>query len=110
MRAAIWSAVASVRAECNKNPSAQDPDAIIDIYYLKSWGVCHESLFDDYLKLLLPADQLSLQQSLDSIDFQKLIRKQQLGGRGCTTLINPKLDHETQFVFKGIDFRTFLNS
>jgi serine/threonine protein kinase len=44
------------------------------------------------------------------VDFKALIRQNQLGGRGCTTLVHLASSPQTKFVFKGIDFRTFLFS
>jgi serine/threonine protein kinase len=46
---------------------------------------------------------------MDTVDFKSVIRLNQLGGRGCTTLVYTLADPLSQFVFKGIDFRTFLN-
>jgi hypothetical protein len=118
MRMAIWSAIATVWAECSDKPTVQDPDIVIDVYDLGltdltpqiSWSICHEDLFNDYVDLLLPPSQLSVKQPMDTVDFKSLIRLNQLGGRGCTTLVYTPSDPLSQFVFKGIDFRTFLNS
>ena len=44
-----------------------------------------------------------------TVDFKSSIRLNQLGGRGCTNLVHTLSDPLSQFVFKGIDFRTFLN-
>ncbi|KAI1175975.1 kinase-like domain-containing protein [Nemania sp. FL0916] len=122
MRMAIWSAVATVWSECSDNPTVQDPDIVIDVYDLDStdfgstdlplrtaWALCRENLFNDYINLLLPPSQLAVQ-PVDTVDFKSLIRLNQLGGRGCTTLVHTPSDPLSQFVFKGIDFRTFLNS
>lgn len=43
-----------------------------------------------------------------TVDFKSLLRLNQLGGRGCTTLVHTPSDPSSQFVFKAIDFRTFL--
>lgn len=118
MRMAIWSAIATVWAECSGKSTVQDPDVVIDVYDLGStdlppqilWSICHEDLFNDYVDLLLPPSQLSVKQPMDTVDFKSLIRLNQLGGRGCTTLVYTPSDPLSQFVFKGIDFRTFLNS
>ncbi|KAI9748037.1 MAG: hypothetical protein M4579_007326 [Chaenotheca gracillima] len=118
MRVAIWSAVATVWAECSDKPTVEDPDVVIDVYDLGStdlfsritWSICHEDLFNDYIDLLLPPSQLSVKQPMDTVDFKSLIRLNQLGGRGCTTPVFTPSDPLSQFVFKGIDFRTFLNS
>ena len=43
------------------------------------------------------------------VDFADLIRYEQLGGRGCATKVRIPGDRADEFfVFKGIDFRTFL--
>jgi hypothetical protein len=118
MRMAIWSAIATVWAECSDKPTVEDPDVVIDVYDLGStdlppritWSICHEDLFNDYVDLLLPPSQLSVKQPMDTVDFKSLIQLNQLGGRGCTSLVHTPSDPLSQFVFKGIDFRTFLNS
>ena len=94
MRTAIWSAIAIVWAECSSKSTVQDPDVVIDVYDLGStdlppqilWSICHEDLFNDYVDLLLQPSQLSVNQPMDTVDFKSLIRLNQLGGRGCTTL------------------------
>jgi hypothetical protein len=75
-----------------------------------SWSICHEDLFDNYVDLLLSPSQLSVKQPMDTVDFKSLIRLNQLGGRGCTTLVHTSWDPLSHFVFKEIDFRVFLNS
>ena len=117
MRTAIWSAIAAVWAECSEQPAVEDPDVIIDIYdtgstYLSSliaWSFCHDDIFNEFVDLLLSPSQLLVKQQMDTVDFTSLTRLQQLGGRGCTTLVHTVSDSKSQFVFKGIDFRTFLN-
>lgn len=118
MRIAIWSAVATAWVECIDKPDVEDADVIIDVYENRPtnappqvvWSICHEALFNDYIDLLLPPDQLSVKQPMETVDFKSLIRLNQLGGRGCTTLVHKPSEPLTQFVFKGIDFRTFLNT
>ncbi|WEW59252.1 hypothetical protein PRK78_004721 [Emydomyces testavorans] len=118
MRMALWSAIATVWAECRDNPAVNHPDVVVDVYELGSkdlspriaWSICHEELFNEYVDLLLPPSQLSVKQPMDTVDFKSLIRLNQLGGRGCTTLVHTASDPQTQLVFKGIDFRTFLNT
>ncbi len=79
MRMAIWSAIATVWAECSNTPTVQDPDIVIDICDLKStdfppprifWSIRHEGLFNDYVNLLLPPSQLSVNQPIDTIEFK----------------------------------------
>jgi hypothetical protein len=115
---AIWSAIATVWTECSDKPTVQDPDVVINVYDLGStdlppqilWSICYKDLFNDYVNLLLPPSQLSVKQPIDTVDFKNLIQLNQLGGKGCTTLVYTPSDPLSQFVFKGIDFRTFLNS
>ena len=116
MRTAIWSAIAAVWAEYNEQPAVKDPNVIIDIYDTESaalpsrttWSICHDDLFNDFVDLLLPPSQLSVKHPMETVDFTSLTRLGQLGGRGCSTLVHTVSDPTSQFVFKGIDFRTFL--
>ncbi|KAH8744314.1 kinase-like domain-containing protein [Diaporthe sp. PMI_573] len=110
MRAALWSAIASVWRECSELPDAGDPDTIVDIFGYGSWKICHETLFNNYVDLLLPLDEFSVQHPIEVIDFKSLVRRHQLGGRGCTTLVHHASDPTHKLVFKGIDFRTFLDT
>ena len=117
MRTVIWSAIAAVWAKCSEQPAVKDPNVIIDVYDSESigipsgitWSICHDGIFDDFVDLLLPPSQLLVEQPMDTVDFTSLTRLEQLGGRGCTTLVHPVSDPKSQIVFKGIDFRTFLN-
>ena len=117
MRTAIWSAIAAVWVECSEQPAVKDPDVIIDVYDTGStdlpsrikWSICHDDIFNDFVDLLLPPSQLLVKQWMDTVDFTSLTRQEQLGGRGCTTLVHTVSDPKSQFVFKGVDFRVFLN-
>ena len=117
MRVAIWSAIATVWAECSKQPTIEEPDVIVDVEDIGStdhpscvtWSIRHDDLFNRYVDLLLPPSQLRLKQAMDTVGFKCLTRLNQLGGRGCTTLVHTASDPKSLFVFKGIDFRTFLN-
>ena len=118
MRTAIWSAIATVWTECNEQPAVKDPDVIIDVYDTGStdlptritWSICHDGIFKDFVDLLLPPSQLLFKQSMDMVDFRSLTRLEQLGGRGCSTLVHAVSGPKSRFVFKGIDFSygTFL--
>ena len=117
MRTAIWSTIAAVWAECSGQPAVKDPDVIIDVYDTgttdipsrMTWSICHDDIFNDFVDLLLPPSQLLVKQPLDTVDFTSLTRLEQLGGRGCTTLVHTVSDPKAQFIFKGIDYRTFLH-
>ncbi|KAF2455120.1 hypothetical protein BDY21DRAFT_416410 [Lineolata rhizophorae] len=99
MRAALWSAVASVWPECSKAPDVGEPDANVDIFNYGIWKICRERLFNDYVDLLLPLNELSIPHPIET-----------LGGRGCTSLVHRASDPVSKLVFKGIDFRTFLDT
>lgn len=117
MRVAIWSAIATVWAECSEQPTTDEPDVIIDLKDIGltdgpsfvTWSIHHDDLFNHFVDLSLPPSQLSVKQPMDTVDFKCLIRLNQLGGRGCTTLVHTASDPMSLLVFKGIDFRTFLN-
>lgn len=115
MRSAIWTAVAKVWVECSSRPGIKDVDVIIDVYdfYLKDlprtvWNHCHEKLFNDYVDHLSTLDQPSLKQSVANVEMKDLVRLEQLGGRGCSTLVYDSQQPNPKLRFKGIDFRTYL--
>ncbi|KYK59811.1 Protein kinase-like protein [Drechmeria coniospora] len=116
MRAALWLALSSIWPDCIESPQTAGSDVIIDVGDAGSeepepqisWVARHDARFNDYLDILSPIDQLSLQQPTDTIDFKALVRQNQLGGRGCATLVTTASCPQSQFVFKGIDFRTYL--
>ncbi|KFZ05786.1 hypothetical protein V501_08021 [Pseudogymnoascus sp. VKM F-4519 (FW-2642)] len=118
MRTEIWSSVATVWDECSDEPTVEDPDVVINIYEARltddappqaMWKICHEvDLFNKYADLLLPQDQLLVKHLTNTVDFKGLVRQHQLGGRGCTTFAHMPSSPQTKYVFKGIDFRTFL--
>ncbi|KAK3945479.1 kinase-like domain-containing protein [Diplogelasinospora grovesii] len=111
MRAALWSAVASVWHECSELPDAGDPDTVVDIFSYGSWKIYHETLFNNYVDLLLPLDEFSVQHPIEAIGFKRAWYDAiSLGGRGCTTLVHHASDPGHKLVFKGIDFRTFLDT
>ena len=64
----------------------------------------------NYVDLLLLPSRLSVKQPLETVGFKSLIRLDQLDRRGCTTLVHTSSEPLSQYVFKGIDFRTFLNT
>lgn len=113
MRVATWSAVASIWNECIQDEGAAAPDSIIDIVIddkenrepMITWTVIHDSRFLDYLGLLSPLDQFkSLQHPFDTVNFDTLVRYEQLGGRGCTTRVTKQGDTQHNFVFKVLIF------
>ena len=118
MRTALWSAIATVWTECSEQPAIEDPDVILDVHDIGStdfpssitWSICHDDLFYDYVDLLLPPNQLSIKQPIDTVEFKGLIRLHQLGGRGCSIPVNTASEPRSQFAFKGIDSRIFLSN
>lgn len=111
MRTSLWPAVASIWEACIASPETLGPDIVIHVYdhgECISWKAQHDTRFDSYLESLWPADRLCLQQPTDAIDFSRLVRLNPLGGRGCSTLVINDSEPQSHFVFKGIDFRTYV--
>ena len=110
MRVVLWSAIASIWTECSSTLDVGEPDVIVNVFGYGTWNICHERLFNDYVNLLLPLNELSVQDPIETVDFKTLVRHQQLGGRGCTSLVYRTSDPTSKLVFEGIDFRIFLNT
>lgn len=115
MRAALWAAVASVWKDCVESTHAAHLDIIFDMFTNEengeiTWQACHDPAFDNYLGHLLPIDSFDFQHSFEVVSFASLIRKQQLGGRGCSTLTTLSSDPDESVVFKGVDLRTYLTT
>ena len=110
MRVLLMSAIASIWPECSSIPDVGDPDAIVNVFGNGTWNICYDRLFTDYIKLLLPLNELSVQDPIETVGFKTLARHHQLGGRGCTSLVYRTSDPKFKLFFKGIDFRTFLNT
>lgn len=101
MRHALWTVIASIWPDCVKLAAADAPDTIIEIRDDVLWKSVRELLFTEYLSILHPGKE--------TVAFQNLTREQQLGGRGSTTLVYRSAEPEQKWVFKGIDFRTYLH-
>ncbi|ATY61772.1 kinase-like domain [Cordyceps militaris] len=108
MRAALWSAVAAIWLDCARLDATSQPDTIINVTEDGSWEVVTDYLLADYLSLLPEPSDFAAQGLTKTVAFQNLTRLQQLGGRGCTTLVHDSSTPEAKMVFKGVDFRTFL--
>lgn len=122
MRRAIWSSIATVWPGCIKDPTVLDPDTVINIDFDQDgkivWTIYRDPLFDAYLELLLRHVQTTdLMHPSNSpppvVDISQLELLSRLGGRGCSRrvrLSSPIDDTPDQsvFVFKGIDFQTYL--
>lgn len=108
MRAVLWSAVASVWLQCLESPIVGELDTIVDITGIGSWKCVAEPLFAEYLSRLPQPADFADQGLSETVEYGKLTRLQQLGGRGCTTLVQTTSNRETKMVYKGVDFQTFL--
>jgi hypothetical protein len=116
MRNALWLALASIWQSCINSSETTALDVVIDVDDVGQdeprlkivWTAHHDARFNDYRATLSPAHQIRLQQPTDSIDFKTLVRQNQLGGRGCAMLVTTAPQPHCRFVFKGIDFRTYL--
>lgn len=108
-RAAVWAALASIWLDCIALAAADAPDTIIDIMDDNSWKSVQEPLFADYLSILPKLGDFAIPcPGKETVAFQHLTRLQQLGGRGCATLVHQSANPEQEWVFKGVDFRTYL--
>lgn len=107
LRNLLWSAIALMWRDCVGHPLANEPDTIV--YFINStWTVDSEPLYHrKYLRELSNFTGPSPDQT-KRIPFTCLARLQQLGGRGCATLVHIRGQPEQKWVFKGVDFRVFL--
>ncbi|KAL5095238.1 hypothetical protein Trisim1_000017 [Trichoderma cf. simile WF8] len=116
MRSALWSAIATVWPDCIKDPAIANPGIVVDILPGEAKEIVgrayQEPLFDQYLALLRdiqPSDLVAEDHSPRILDISEVILLEALGGRGCSKRVQfedaGKLSH---FVFKGIDFQTYL--
>ena len=119
MREALYSSVRGVWDQCIWHPSITAPDVTVEIYedaeQQSQWRISHESLYNQYVELLLPVSNLSQYGHLnfqvqDTVDYSHLTQIRHLGGRGRTTLVRSSPSSKTLCVFKGVDFGTFLES
>lgn len=78
-------------------------------------AVCHESSYRLYIESLLPIDTLFAHKEtrpkiINSVDYSSLIRIRHLAGRGITALVRRCLSPNELYVFKGVNFGSFLES
>ena len=119
MREALYSSISRVWNQCEGHPYITAPDVTVEIYQdtggQDRWRVSHESLFNSYVESLLSvrnmfqSDEAKFQ-SYDTIDYSSLVHIHHLGGRGRTSVVRSSLDSDAIYVFKGIDFGSFLES
>lgn len=117
MRSAIWSAMAKVWCSCTDEPAANEPGAVIDLASNESGepiGLAYrEPLFTQYLDLLRniqPDDLVARNNSIRTVDISDVTVLEAMGGRCCCkrSRIQAASGEPSVFVFKGIDFQTYL--
>jgi hypothetical protein len=117
MREAIWSSVRKAWPECTLYPSISAVDVVAEIYedaeQHDQWRVSHESSYKIYIGSLIPIDTLLADKEtrpkiIDSVDYSSLIQIRRLGGRGNTALVRRCLSSNELYVFKGVNFGSFL--
>ncbi|KAJ3487604.1 hypothetical protein NLG97_g6380 [Lecanicillium saksenae] len=74
-----------------------------------SWKIRKEILFQGFLKSLSSLDTISRHSALDTIEFRSLVRLQKVEGHACATVVHLSGSPDVKFVFKGVDFHTFLS-
>ena len=116
MREAVYSLIREVWGQCSMHPSITAPDGTVEIYedaqQQHQWRITHESLYNQYTASLLPVASFiqatkAKPRSFSTVDHSSLIPIEHLGGRGRTALVTWC---EKPYVFKGVDFGTFLES
>jgi len=119
MREALYTSIRRVWDQCANHPSITAPDVIVEIYEdtktQNQWRISHESLYEKYVESLLPAScvfqgEAAKLQSYDTIDYSNLVQISHLGGRGRTTVVRSSSSPDSTYVFKGVDFGSFLES
>ncbi|KAM0446784.1 hypothetical protein ACHAPV_003748 [Trichoderma viride] len=118
MRSAVWSAIAAVWPHCILDPAVVDPGIVVDIIPGEFetqeivWRAYQEPLFDQYLTLLRdiqPSDLAAPGHSPRILDISEITLLEALGGRGCSKRVQLQdAGKLSTFVFKGIDFQTYL--
>jgi hypothetical protein len=132
MRNALWDAIRSVWSQILMSPAISQLDTVFEIDNLASniesvvWKAHSHPLFQHFVKFLADSPRMLTHFHVDfiltyaaastqavpgttNIDFSSLVRYEQLGGHGCATRVRLLNDNTGRFfVFKGIDFRTFL--
>ena len=102
-----------------RHPFITAPDVTVEIYEdiqrQNQWRISHESLFENFVESLLPLScmfqgEAGNLQSYDTIDYSNLAQISHLGGRGRTTVVRSSSTPDSTYVFKGVDFGSFLES
>lgn len=119
MREALYSLIRGVWDQCIGHPSVTAPDVTVAIYedaeQQNQWRISHESLHNQYVESLLPVCSLFQCGNLKShvhntVDYSHLAQIRHLGGRGRTAVVRSSPSSKALYVFKGVDFGTFLES
>ncbi|KAI0105310.1 kinase-like domain-containing protein [Nemania sp. FL0031] len=116
MRDSLWSAVRGVWPVCLQHESISRMDTIVDVgdedrtTGRAAWKVYSHPWFPRFLQILADTDlgRTTMNGSPYNVPFECLVRYEQLGGHGCATRVRLNSDAKDFYVFKGIDFRTFL--
>lgn len=119
MREALYSSVRRVWDQCAVHPSIAAPDVTVEIYEDARrqihWRISHESIHNQYVESLLPVSNLFQSkeaelQPYDTVSYSSLIPIIHLGGRGGTAVVRRSSSSDSLYVFKGVNFGTFLES
>ncbi|CAF9904907.1 MAG: hypothetical protein GOMPHAMPRED_002983 [Gomphillus americanus] len=117
MRNAIWSAIATVWPSCINEPAILEAGTVIDLTTYKAGEIVglayREPLFTQYIDLLrnIRWSDLVTQNHIPRIvDISEVVFLEAMGGRGCCKRVRVQtgLEKSSTFVFKGIDFQTYL--
>jgi len=117
MRSAIWSAIATVWPSCITDPAIFESGTVIDLTSNDTgeviWLAYWEPLFIRYLDLLRniqPSDLVGRDHSPRIVDISEVIMLEAMGGRGCCKRVETQAGsgEPSIFLFKGIDFQTYL--
>ena len=119
MREALYPLIRGVWDQCLGHPSVAAPDVTVEIYedaeQHNQWRISHEGVYNQYVELLLPVCNLSQYGNFkfnvqNTVDYSHLAQIRHLGGRGRTVVVRSSPGSEALYVFKGVDFGTFLES
>lgn len=119
MRKELYSTIRRVWDQCVAHPSITVPDVTVEIYEdaerQNQWRISHESVYGHYVESLLPVNSLFLNgdaklRAYNYIDYSSLVQIRHLCGRGRGAVVRGSTSSEDLYVFKGIDFGTFLES
>lgn len=119
MREALYSSVRRVWDQCAVHPSITALDVTVEIYEDARrqihWRISHESIHKQYIESLLPVSNVFQSkeaelQPYDTVSYSSLIPIIHLGGRGGTAVVRRSSSSDSLYVFKGVNFGTFLES